>query len=153
MLENEQNPKTQVKSGSSHPVMAFAMLRRTRRPGSSSRRNNGRKRDERRNLFGFCVRKQLKENPRNMSIARLMSINTTYWCVRNINSIHNHLYCEYATGMLTYFNLKVDPFQLRNILTPWQTLNSTICTGRWHSWGTTQGRNFFAGCRSTNWGN
>ena len=49
----EQNPKTQVKSGSSYPVMAFAMLRRTRRPGSSSREKKGRKRDERRNSRGF----------------------------------------------------------------------------------------------------
>merc|ERR1712142_689071 len=44
------------------------------------------------------------------------SNNNTYWCVRNINSTHNYLYCEYVTGMVTYFDLKVDPHQLRNVL-------------------------------------
>jgi len=44
------------------------------------------------------------------------SNNNTYWCVRNINSTANYLYCEYVTGMMTYFDLSVDPHQLRNLL-------------------------------------
>ena len=27
-------------------------------------------------------------------------------CVRNINETHNYLYCEYVTGMMTYFDLR-----------------------------------------------
>merc|ERR1719233_2223647 len=53
------------------------------------------------------------------------SNNNTYWCVRNINSTHNYLYCEYVTGMITYFDLRVDPFQLRNLL---YTLSSADLT-------------------------
>merc|ERR1719295_1209213 len=34
----------------------------------------------------------------------------------NINETHNYLYCEYVTGMMTYFDLRVDPHQLRNLL-------------------------------------
>ena len=44
------------------------------------------------------------------------SNNNTYWCVRNINTTDNYLYCEYVTGMMTYFDLTVDPHQLRNLL-------------------------------------
>ena len=44
------------------------------------------------------------------------SNNNTYWCVRNINITHNYLYCEYVTGMMTYYDLRVDPHQLRNLL-------------------------------------
>lgn len=44
------------------------------------------------------------------------SNNNTYWCVRNINATANYLYCEYVTGMMTYFDLTVDPHQLRNLL-------------------------------------
>ena len=30
--------------------------------------------------------------------------------MRNINSTHNYLYCEYVTGMVTYFDMKVSVF-------------------------------------------
>ena len=36
--------------------------------------------------------------------------------MRNINTTHNYLYCEYVTGMMTYYALSVDPHQLRNLL-------------------------------------
>jgi len=39
----------------------------------------------------------------------------TYSCVRNVNGTHNYLYCEFVSGLITYYNLKVDPYQLRNI--------------------------------------
>ena len=39
----------------------------------------------------------------------------TYSCVRNVNVTHNYLYCEFVSGTITYYNLKVDPYQLRNI--------------------------------------
>ena len=39
----------------------------------------------------------------------------TYSCVRNVNATHNYLYCEFVSGTITYYNLKVDPYQLRNI--------------------------------------
>merc|ERR1712098_358096 len=44
------------------------------------------------------------------------SNNNTYWCARNINATHNYLYCEYVTGMITYYDLRVDPYQMKNLL-------------------------------------
>ncbi|CAG9860528.1 unnamed protein product [Phyllotreta striolata] len=40
--------------------------------------------------------------------------NNTYSCVRTINSTHNFLYCEFTTGFVTFYNLRIDPFELQN---------------------------------------
>ncbi|CAK1548407.1 unnamed protein product [Leptosia nina] len=40
--------------------------------------------------------------------------NNTYNCVRTINATHNLLYCEFVTGLVTYYNLRIDPFETQN---------------------------------------
>ncbi|XP_050307144.1 extracellular sulfatase SULF-1 homolog isoform X2 [Anthonomus grandis grandis] len=40
--------------------------------------------------------------------------NNTYSCVRSITPAHNFLYCEFVTGFVTFYNLRIDPFQLQN---------------------------------------
>ncbi|XP_063977121.1 extracellular sulfatase SULF-1 homolog isoform X1 [Diachasmimorpha longicaudata] len=40
--------------------------------------------------------------------------NNTYSCIRTINSTHNFLYCEFTTGLVTFYNLRVDPFEQWN---------------------------------------
>lgn len=47
--------------------------------------------------------------------------NNTYSCLRTINQTHNYLYCEFTTGLITFYNLKKgksnDWFPLRLNLT------------------------------------
>lgn len=33
--------------------------------------------------------------------------NNTYSCIRTINSTHNFLYCEFTTGLVTFYNLRI----------------------------------------------
>lgn len=33
--------------------------------------------------------------------------NNTYSCVRTINQTHNFLYCEFTTGLITFYNLRI----------------------------------------------
>ncbi|XP_053681328.1 extracellular sulfatase SULF-1 homolog [Anopheles nili] len=40
--------------------------------------------------------------------------NNTYSCLRTINQTHNFLYCEFTTGLITYYNLRIDPFETQN---------------------------------------
>ncbi|CAK1599996.1 unnamed protein product [Parnassius mnemosyne] len=44
----------------------------------------------------------------------MSSSNNTYNCVRTINATHNILYCEFVTGLVTYYNLRIDPFETQN---------------------------------------
>lgn len=40
--------------------------------------------------------------------------NNTYSCIRTINKTHDFLYCEFTTGLVTYYNLRIDPFEQWN---------------------------------------
>ncbi|KAI4503426.1 hypothetical protein M0802_001648 [Mischocyttarus mexicanus] len=47
--------------------------------------------------------------------------NNTYSCIRTINDTHDFLYCEFTTGLVTFYNLRIDPFEQWNrisMLTP-----------------------------------
>lgn len=36
--------------------------------------------------------------------------NNTYSCIRTINVTHNFLYCEFTTGLVTYYNLRIGKY-------------------------------------------
>ncbi|EDW44888.1 extracellular sulfatase SULF-1 homolog [Drosophila sechellia] len=40
--------------------------------------------------------------------------NNTYSCLRTINGTHNFLYCEFTTGLITFYNLTIDRFETIN---------------------------------------
>ncbi|XP_030374041.1 extracellular sulfatase SULF-1 homolog [Scaptodrosophila lebanonensis] len=40
--------------------------------------------------------------------------NNTYSCVRTINATHDYLYCEFTTGLITFYNLTIDRFETLN---------------------------------------
>ncbi|KAH8418446.1 hypothetical protein KR009_004273 [Drosophila setifemur] len=40
--------------------------------------------------------------------------NNTYSCLRTINVTHNYLYCEFTTGLITFYNLTTDRFETTN---------------------------------------
>ncbi|KAM8704157.1 hypothetical protein ACLKA7_008712 [Drosophila subpalustris] len=40
--------------------------------------------------------------------------NNTYSCLRTINSTHDFLYCEFTTGLITFYNLTIDRFETTN---------------------------------------
>ncbi|EDV93827.1 extracellular sulfatase SULF-1 homolog [Drosophila grimshawi] len=40
--------------------------------------------------------------------------NNTYSCLRTINATHDYLYCEFTTGLITFYNLTIDRFETQN---------------------------------------
>ncbi|XP_075228332.1 extracellular sulfatase Sulf1 [Lycorma delicatula] len=50
--------------------------------------------------------------------------NNTYSCLRTINATHNFLYCEFVTGLVTFYNLRIDPFE------QWNRVNSLTAEER-----------------------
>lgn len=55
------------------------------------------------------------------------AINNTYSCLRTINQTHNYLYCEFTTGLITFYNLKKGKMNLimANQLTKYNIISLT----------------------------
>ncbi|CAH0388490.1 unnamed protein product [Bemisia tabaci] len=58
--------------------------------------------------------------------------NNTYSCLRTINSTHNFLYCEFVTGFVTFYNLKLDPFEQTNRINLLNGLEKSWLRGTLH---------------------
>lgn len=57
--------------------------------------------------------------------------NNTYSCIRTINVTHNFLYCEFTTGLVTFYNLRIGECDERSngILAPWKERVLWKCLG------------------------
>lgn len=59
--------------------------------------------------------------------------NNTYSCVRTINVTHNFLYCEFTTGLVTYYNLRIGEYVGQSLLRsaiPSSRTRGSRCTTR-----------------------
>lgn len=41
--------------------------------------------------------------------------NNTYSCIRTINATHNFLYCEFTTGLVTFYNLRIGKYLVNRV--------------------------------------